>query len=114
MPQPLPLPGGQPTRTGMPSARQRSRRDFMSGIEPAMAGIRGRPSSSSSASAAVKLGMREMDVSLKNFAVFSHFEGATRYAGKREGDISVVLVRVPLAFLPTGGWLQRWMSKKPA
>src|SRR5882724_9383138 len=43
-----------------------------------------------------KLGMREMDVSLKNFAVFSHFEGATRYEGTREGDISVVLV--------PGGW----------
>ena len=28
-------------------------------------------------------------------------------------NISVVLVRVPLEFLPTGGWLQRWMSKKP-
>src|SRR6188768_2532170 len=43
-----------------------------------------------------KLGMREMDTSLKNFAVFSHFEGAERHEGKREGDISVVLV--------PGGW----------
>jgi flavin-dependent dehydrogenase len=43
-----------------------------------------------------KLGMREMDQGLKNFAVFSHFEGAERYEGKREGDISVVLVN--------GGW----------
>jgi flavin-dependent dehydrogenase len=43
-----------------------------------------------------KLGMREMDKGLKNFAVFSHFEGAERYEGKREGDISVVLV--------PGGW----------
>jgi len=43
-----------------------------------------------------KLGMREMDLSLKNFAVFSHFEGAERHEGKREGDISVVLV--------PGGW----------
>lgn len=43
-----------------------------------------------------KLGMREMDQGLKNFAVFSHFEGATRHEGKREGDISVVLV--------PGGW----------
>ncbi|MDF3065746.1 MAG: hydroxylase [Polyangiaceae bacterium] len=43
-----------------------------------------------------KLGMREMDQSLKNFAVFSHFEGATRHEGKQEGDISVVLV--------PGGW----------
>ena len=43
-----------------------------------------------------KLGMREMDLGLKNFAVFSHFEGATRHAGKREGDITVVLV--------PGGW----------
>jgi protein phosphatase len=29
-------------------------------------------------------------------------------------NISVVLVRVPAEFLPTGGWLQRWISKKPA
>jgi flavin-dependent dehydrogenase len=43
-----------------------------------------------------KLGLREMDRDLKNFAVFSHFEGAERYEGKRAGDISVVLVR--------GGW----------
>ena len=43
-----------------------------------------------------KLGMREMDTDLKNFAVFSHFEGAQRHEGKREGDISVVLV--------PGGW----------
>jgi flavin-dependent dehydrogenase len=43
-----------------------------------------------------KLGMREMEPSLKNFAVFSHFEGAERHEGKREGDISVVLV--------PGGW----------
>lgn len=43
-----------------------------------------------------KLGMREMDQGLKNFAVFSHFEGAERHEGKREGDISVVLV--------AGGW----------
>jgi geranylgeranyl reductase family protein len=43
-----------------------------------------------------KLGMREMDLSLKNFAVFSHFEGAERHEGKREGDITVVLV--------PGGW----------
>jgi serine/threonine protein phosphatase PrpC len=28
-------------------------------------------------------------------------------------NISVVLVRVPEDFLPTGGWLQRWMAKKP-
>jgi flavin-dependent dehydrogenase len=43
-----------------------------------------------------KLGLREMDQTLKNFAVFSHFEGAERHEGKREGDISVVLVE--------GGW----------
>ena len=29
-------------------------------------------------------------------------------------NISVVVVRVPVEFLPTGGWLQRWMTKKPA
>ncbi|HYP86766.1 MAG TPA: NAD(P)/FAD-dependent oxidoreductase [Polyangiaceae bacterium] len=43
-----------------------------------------------------KLGMREMDPGLKNFAVFSHFDGAERHTGDREGDISVVLV--------PGGW----------
>lgn len=43
-----------------------------------------------------KLGLREMDATLKNFAVFSHFEGAWRHEGLREGDISVVLV--------PGGW----------
>ncbi len=43
-----------------------------------------------------KLGLREMDTTLKNFAVFSHFEGAERHEGKREGDITVVLV--------PGGW----------
>ena len=44
-----------------------------------------------------RLGLREMDQELKNFAVFSHFEGASRYSGEEEGDISVVLV-------PEGWW----------
>ncbi|HEX5099405.1 MAG TPA: NAD(P)/FAD-dependent oxidoreductase [Polyangiaceae bacterium] len=39
-----------------------------------------------------RLGLREMEASLRNFAVFSHFEGADRATGEREGDISVVLV----------------------
>jgi flavin-dependent dehydrogenase len=43
-----------------------------------------------------KLGMREMDLGLKNFAVFSHFTGAWRHEGKQEGDITVVLI--------PGGW----------
>ncbi len=43
-----------------------------------------------------KLGMREMDLGLKNFAVFSHFVGAWRHEGKQEGDITVVLI--------PGGW----------
>jgi flavin-dependent dehydrogenase len=43
-----------------------------------------------------RLAMRQMDLGLKNFAVFSHFEGATRHEGPREGDITVVLV--------PGGW----------
>jgi geranylgeranyl reductase family protein len=43
-----------------------------------------------------RLGLREMDQELKNFAVFSHYEGAARYTGEEEGDISVVLV--------PGGW----------
>jgi geranylgeranyl reductase family protein len=43
-----------------------------------------------------RLGLREMDQELKNFAVFSHYEGASRKQGEEEGDISVVLV--------PGGW----------
>jgi flavin-dependent dehydrogenase len=43
-----------------------------------------------------RMNLREMDADLKNFAVFSHFEGASRYTGDREGDISVVLI--------PGGW----------
>jgi flavin-dependent dehydrogenase len=39
-----------------------------------------------------RLGLREMEAGLRNFAVFSHFEGAERQAGLAEGDISVVLV----------------------
>ena len=44
-----------------------------------------------------RLGMRRMDPTLRNFAVLLAFEGAQRYAGKREGDISVVLS-------PDGWW----------
>jgi geranylgeranyl reductase family protein len=44
-----------------------------------------------------RLNLREMDQGLKNVAVFSHFEGATRHSGEREGDITVVLV-------PEGWW----------
>jgi flavin-dependent dehydrogenase len=43
-----------------------------------------------------RLNLRQMDRELKHFAVFSHFEGAWRHSGEREGDISVVLV--------PGGW----------
>ncbi len=39
-----------------------------------------------------RLGLREMEPALRNFAVFSHFDGAARASGEREGDISVVLV----------------------
>jgi flavin-dependent dehydrogenase len=38
-----------------------------------------------------RLGLRRMDPALKNFSIFSHYRGAKRYTGKREGDISVVL-----------------------
>jgi flavin-dependent dehydrogenase len=41
---------------------------------------------------ASRLGLRQMEPELKNFAVFSHFEGAARATGLAEGDISVVLV----------------------
>jgi len=42
-------------------------------------------------------GLREMDADLKNFAVFSHYDGAARSSGDREGDITVVLA-------PHGWW----------
>jgi flavin-dependent dehydrogenase len=44
-----------------------------------------------------RLGLREMDQELRNFAVFSHFTGAARHEGPREGDITIVLV-------PEGWW----------
>jgi flavin-dependent dehydrogenase len=53
--------------------------------------------SGQSALVASRLGLRQMEPELKNFAVFSHFEGAMRASGRTEGDISVVLV-------PDGWW----------
>lgn len=44
-----------------------------------------------------RLGLRRMDTELRNFSVFSHYRGAKRYSGKREGDISIVLA-------PQGWW----------
>jgi flavin-dependent dehydrogenase len=44
-----------------------------------------------------RMGLRKMDPTLRNFSVFSHFEGAARATGDREGDISIVLV-------PEGWW----------
>jgi len=41
---------------------------------------------------ASRLGLRDMHPELRNYAVFSHFEGAARASGNMEGDISVVLV----------------------
>ncbi|HMJ13682.1 MAG TPA: NAD(P)/FAD-dependent oxidoreductase, partial [Polyangiaceae bacterium] len=46
---------------------------------------------------AARYGLREMDPDLKNFAVFSHYEGAARASGDREGDITIVVV-------PEGWW----------
>jgi flavin-dependent dehydrogenase len=46
---------------------------------------------------ASRYGLRKMDPELKNFAVFSHFDGARRASGDREGDITVVLA-------PHGWW----------
>ena len=43
-----------------------------------------------------RLGLRQMEPELRNFAVFSHFDGVARKSGEEEGDISVVLVN--------GGW----------
>jgi flavin-dependent dehydrogenase len=40
--------------------------------------------------------LRRMDRKLQHFAVFSHFEAASRASGEREGDITIVLV--------PGGW----------
>ncbi len=42
-------------------------------------------------------GLRVMDPELKNFAVYSHYEGAARSSGDAEGDISIVLI-------PEGWW----------
>jgi flavin-dependent dehydrogenase len=53
--------------------------------------------SGQSALVASRLGLRRMEPGLRNFAVFSHFEGAARAGGPEEGDISVVLV-------PDGWW----------
>ena len=39
-----------------------------------------------------RLGLRQMEADLRNFAVFSHYEGAVRQTGLAEGDISIVLV----------------------
>ena len=44
-----------------------------------------------------RFGLRQVDPSLKNFAVFSHYRGATRATGNAEGDISIVLA-------PQGWW----------
>ncbi|MEZ4374486.1 MAG: NAD(P)/FAD-dependent oxidoreductase [Polyangiaceae bacterium] len=42
-------------------------------------------------------GVRQLDPGLKNFALFSHYEGAARGSGQAEGDISIVLA-------PNGWW----------
>jgi flavin-dependent dehydrogenase len=39
-----------------------------------------------------RFGLREMEADLRNFAVFSHYQGAERKTGLAEGDISIVLV----------------------
>lgn len=46
---------------------------------------------------ASRLSLRCMDDQLKNFAVFSHYRGAQRASGDREGDITIVVV-------PEGWW----------
>lgn len=59
--------------------------------------------SGQSALLASRLGLREMQPELRNYAVFSHYTGARRNSGLMEGDISVVLVEdgwwwvIPLA-----------------
>ena len=68
VPQPVPAPGGHPTRTGIPASRQRSRKFFMSAIEPDIAGTTAAPSSRSSAKAAV---MGSMTQRYGSFASFS-------------------------------------------
>ena len=57
VPQPLPDPGGHPTRAGIPLSKHRSRRLFISAIDPAMAGTSGNPASSSSASSTLRRSM---------------------------------------------------------
>ena len=44
-----------------------------------------------------RLGLRRMDTALRNVSIFSHYKGAKRHSGQREGDISIVLT-------PQGWW----------
>jgi flavin-dependent dehydrogenase len=44
-----------------------------------------------------RMGLRVMDPVLRNFSIFSHYEGARRNSGPSEGDISIVLS-------PIGWW----------
>lgn len=44
-----------------------------------------------------RFGLREMDPELKNFSLYSHYEGAARACGEAEGDITIVRV-------PEGWW----------
>lgn len=46
---------------------------------------------------ASRFGLRCMDEQLRNFAIFSHYVGAARAEGPREGDITIVVV-------PEGWW----------
>lgn len=41
---------------------------------------------------AQRLGLREMDADLKNFSLYSHYEGAARSSGRGEGDLTIVRV----------------------
>lgn len=80
----------------------RFRSDLASGVEVTVRGPDGKErteraaflvdATGQGALLAARLGLRRMEPGLRNFAVFSHYEGAGREQGLREGDISVVLV----------------------
>jgi flavin-dependent dehydrogenase len=44
-----------------------------------------------------RFGLRELDPDLKNFSLYSHYEGAARASGEAEGDVTIVRV-------PHGWW----------
>ena len=108
VPQPLPLPGGQPTSAGKPASRQRSRSFFISGIEPPMAGTSASPSSNCSAWDGL---IRSMDETYqKSFATPGSVTVASSIAERepvRNLKLFILLfgaLGLASAFIPGGGF----------